>query len=168
MELLRKICFWRRANNRPSGQADADGQMQEERVCRLNQIETQIKMVLAEIEEMKKFYIADRTYVRHMFREMREGMQLTRDVLPFLQAQIDELAEEMEDVMDTELPTIREEDAEWNEQESQHKDLIEGLNDVSSDRRLRKEGLRSVVIEVQGDPRVPDIFKITSTQEFFK
>jgi hypothetical protein len=161
--------FKRRENYRPSRQADADAPMQKKRVSRLNQIETQIKMVLAEIEEMKKLYIADRKYLRHRFREMREEVQLTRDEMAFLQAKIDELAEEMEDAMDTELPTIWEEDAEWNEQESQLNDVSsDRLNDVSSDRRLRKEDLRSVVIEVQGDPRVPDVFKINSTQEFFK
>jgi hypothetical protein len=49
--------------------------MQKEAVCRLNQIETQIGTVLAEIEEFKKLYIADRTYVRNMFREVRKRNQ---------------------------------------------------------------------------------------------
>jgi hypothetical protein len=82
MGLLKKICFWKRANYRPSQLADADAQMQKagshrtddgsaqtvicarvreekEGVCSVNQQETQNEKVLAEIDEFKKLYIAD-------------------------------------------------------------------------------------------------------------
>jgi hypothetical protein len=82
--------------------------MQKEAVCRLNQIETQIGTVLAEIEEFKKLYIADRTYVRNMFTEVRKRNQQMSDQLTIMQEQI----YEMECAVYMKLHTSRG-DAEW-------------------------------------------------------